>query len=78
LTLLSVNAINPVRHHGEPAGGQIALDICPKLKVNCVLDGDWRHPVGSLGTKRESSVSIIGLLKALGLAFEGCSTDLLY
>lgn len=38
------------------------LDICPELEVTCVLDGDWRHPVGKLGKKRESS-SMISRIK---------------
>lgn len=33
---------------------QTTLDICPELNVKCVIDGDWRHPVGELGKKRES------------------------
>jgi hypothetical protein len=33
---------------------QTTLDICPELNVKCVIDGDWRHPVGALGKKRES------------------------
>ncbi|ORY29127.1 hypothetical protein BCR39DRAFT_177579 [Naematelia encephala] len=26
-------------------------NICPALSVSCVKDGDWRHPIGSLGSK---------------------------
>ena len=32
---------------------QKAWNPCPELKVNCVLDGDWRNPVGTLGKKRK-------------------------
>ena len=28
-------------------------DPCPEFTVKCVLDGDWRHPVGDIGKKRE-------------------------
>jgi hypothetical protein len=35
------------------------LDICPKLTVKCVIDGDWRHPVGKLGDKRESHYTLL-------------------
>ena len=50
------------------------LDICPNLKVNCVLDGDWRHPVGSLGTRREYlklelSANQLGRLASFVIAF---------
>ncbi|KAK4684781.1 hypothetical protein P7C73_g5388, partial [Tremellales sp. Uapishka_1] len=31
----------------------LLLDICPALKVNCVLAKDWRNPIGTLGSKRE-------------------------
>jgi hypothetical protein len=30
-----------------------AEGICPSFSVRCVLDGDWVHPVGSIGSKRE-------------------------
>jgi ABC-type nickel/cobalt efflux system permease component RcnA len=29
-----------------------AEGICPSFSVRCVLDGDWVHPVGSIGNKR--------------------------
>lgn len=32
---------------------QVAFDICPELNVRCVVDGDWRHPIGYLGKRRE-------------------------
>ena len=32
----------------------LGVDICPQLNVKCVKDGDWKHPVGDLGKKRES------------------------
>ena len=35
-----------------PLGEQMGLDICPRFAVKCVIDGDWRHPVGELGKKR--------------------------
>ncbi|GFZ51478.1 hypothetical protein JCM24511_09245 [Saitozyma sp. JCM 24511] len=35
-------------HAGAGAEG-----ICPSFSVRCVLDGDWVHPVGSIGSKRE-------------------------
>ncbi|WVQ94784.1 hypothetical protein IAU59_001866 [Kwoniella sp. CBS 9459] len=25
--------------------------VCPNFDVRCVKDGDWRHPVGKLGSK---------------------------
>lgn len=34
--------------------GQKVWNPCPELSVNCVLDGDWRNPVGTLGKKRTS------------------------
>jgi hypothetical protein len=34
------------------------LDICPELNVKCVVDGDWRHPIGYLGKKRMSKTIV--------------------
>jgi hypothetical protein len=31
---------------------QTVWNPCPQFNVKCVLDGDWRHPVGDLGPKR--------------------------
>jgi len=55
IALHPVNAIPTRSIHDETitTQAQLALDICPQLKVNCVLNGEWRHPVGTLGKKRE-------------------------
>jgi hypothetical protein len=34
---------------GQP---ETVVGICPSFKVNCVLDDDWRRPIGSIGKKR--------------------------
>lgn len=52
------NALAITQHHDDATKAQLALEICPQLKVNCVLDGDWRHPVGTLGKKRQSRLSV--------------------
>lgn len=31
---------------------QTTLNICPELSVKCVVDGDWRNPIGYLGKRR--------------------------
>jgi hypothetical protein len=30
---------------------QVTTNICPELSVKCVLDGDWRNPIGYLGKR---------------------------
>ena len=52
---LALFLLDVVAHPLLP-GQQTALDICPNLKVTCVLDADWKHPIGSLGPKRASRV----------------------
>jgi hypothetical protein len=52
------------------------LDICPELEVTCVLDGDWRHPVGRLGKKRESLPISIWTHQDLDPTSKGISADL--
>jgi hypothetical protein len=32
---------------------QVTLNICPQLSVRCVTEGDWLHPIGYLGKRRE-------------------------
>lgn len=51
------------------------LDICPELEVTCVLDGDWRHPVGRLGKKRESPLISWWTHQHLDLTSKGISAD---
>ena len=48
------DAISARDDQEEATKSQVGLGVCPKLKVNCVLEGDWRHPVGSLGNRRGS------------------------
>lgn len=39
---------------GLPAeGSDTTMGICPAFEVKCVLDRDWRHPVGYLGKRRK-------------------------
>jgi hypothetical protein len=50
------------RDHDELESRHIEQSVwnpCPELNVNCVLDGDWKNPVGSLGKKRKSLIYTI-------------------
>ncbi len=64
IALHPAHALHATQRLSKATQAQLALDICPSLKVNCVIDGDWRHPVGTLGSKRGSFSPAIGSLRA--------------
>lgn len=47
-------ALDGFAESGDTETRQTIWNPCPELNVKCVLDGDWRNPVGNLGPKRES------------------------
>lgn len=55
---MSDTSIPEVTEHSqldkEQERTQTVWNPCPQFNVKCVLDGDWRHPVGELGPKRAS------------------------
>lgn len=55
---MSDTSIPEVTEHSElgteQERTQSVWNPCPQFNVKCVLDGDWRHPVGELGPKRAS------------------------
>lgn len=52
-TILAVTASAAVLPDAwQDQSQELTFNICPELSVKCVLDGDWRHPIGYLGKRR--------------------------
>ncbi|WVW79117.1 hypothetical protein I302_101082 [Kwoniella bestiolae CBS 10118] len=52
--LVSSISLIPVSGSFIPRDGQLQESfkgICPDFEVRCVKDGDWRNPIGRIGSK---------------------------